>query len=58
VHKFRDLPDYYRRSIQEALAFIAGAECRFRIDDGHRFPTDAFKIDYYILAFGKEPGRR
>jgi hypothetical protein len=52
------LPDYHGRSIQEALAFIAGEERWFRIDDGHRFPTDALKIDCCVLAFGKEPARR
>jgi len=56
--KFRDLATYHGKNIKEAQAFIAGAERRFRIDQGYRFPTDTAKIDYCVLAFGTQPAAR
>jgi len=53
----RDLPLYKGESIEEAQAFIAGAERRFRQDAGHTLPTDEDKIDFCVLAFDTKPER-
>ena len=53
----RKLPTYYGRSIEEAQAFIAGAERRFRIDGGYYYDTDEKRIDYCVLAFAEGPER-
>jgi hypothetical protein len=53
----RELPTYYGRSIEEAQAFIAGAERRFRVDGGYYYDTDEKRIDYCVLAFAEGPER-
>jgi len=55
--RMRDLPEYKGESIEEAQAFIAGAERRFRQDAGYTLPTDEDKIDFYVLAFDTKPER-
>ena len=55
--RVRELPTYYGRSIEEAQAFIAGAERRFRIDGGYYYDTDERRIDYCVLAFAQGPER-
>jgi hypothetical protein len=56
--KIRDLPVYAGKSLQDAQAFIAGAERRFRVDNGYHYPTDTSKIDACVLAFGKGPAAK
>jgi hypothetical protein len=53
----RDLPTYYRRTIEEAQAFISGVERRFRLDRGYYYGSDQEKIDFCILAFVEYPKR-
>jgi len=58
VPKMRDLPIYKGKSVQEAQAFIAGAERRFRQDKGYLYNTDTEKIDACVLAFDTMPEQR
>jgi hypothetical protein len=53
----RDLPTYYGRTIEEAQAFISGAERRFRLDRGYYYGSDQEKINFCILAFAEYPER-
>ncbi len=56
--KFRDLPTYASKTLREAQTFLDGAERRFRMDDGARYPSDQSKIDYCVLAFGPALGAK
>jgi hypothetical protein len=53
----RDLPTYYGRTIEEAQAFISGAERRFWLDRGYYYGSDQEKIDFCVLAFAEYPKR-
>ena len=52
----RDLPTYYGHTIEEAQAFISGAERRFRMLGGTW--RDQEKIDYCVVALDKKLERR
>lgn len=56
--KIRDLPVYSARNLQEAQGFIAGAERRFRVDDGYHYSNDTARIDACVLAFDKGPAAK
>ncbi|ELR09211.1 hypothetical protein GMDG_03785 [Pseudogymnoascus destructans 20631-21] len=56
--RFRDLPIFRGKNLREAQSFVAGADRRFRIDDGLQYATDQNKIDYCVLAFGPGPAAK
>jgi hypothetical protein len=53
--RVRNLPTYYGKTIEEAQAFISGAERRFRLSS--EYNTDQQRIDYCVLAFADKPAR-
>ena len=55
--KIPKMPPYKGKNIQEAQTFIAGAERRFRQDNGYYYGTDQAKIDFCVLAFETKPER-
>ncbi len=55
--KIPKMPPYKGKNIQEAQTFIAGAERRFRQDNGYYYETDQAKIDFCVLAFETKPER-
>jgi hypothetical protein len=56
--KFRDLPTYNGKTLREAQTFLNGADRRFRMDGGTRYPDDQSRIDYCVLAFGPGPAAK
>ncbi len=56
--KFRDLPTYHGKGLKDSQSFINGAEQRFRIDGGARYPDHQSKIDYCVLAFAPGPSAK
>ena len=56
--KICELPVYAARSLQDAQAFIAGAERQFRVDNRYHYPDDTAKIDACVLAFDKGPAAK
>lgn len=56
--KISAMPPYKGKSIQEAQAFIRGAERRFEQDKGYYYSTDNDKITFCVLAFEHIPEQK